>query len=230
MSLGGTVLNIAHRGASKDAPENTLEAFSLAIEQKADMIETDLHLTRDGEIVLRHDAEVGDSEISCFTLGELREKLPGLVTLSEAFDALGGKIPFNLEIKRGVDDYYTGLGRKALEEVCRRDLLEETLFSSFYDSILQRLLQREPSARTGLLISRRSAMSIEERADQLDVESVHPERSVATESLVDRLQIEGYKVHVFTVDDPEDQNRLIEWGVDGIFTNVPAQLRTLLDQ
>lgn len=230
MSQGGTVLNIAHRGASKDAPENTLEAFSLAVEQKADMIETDLHLTQDGEIVLRHDAEVGDSEISRFTLDELRKKLPGLVTLSEVLDALGGKIPFNLEIKRGLDEHYAGLGRRALEEVCRRNLLEETLFSSFDDSILQRLRQREPSARTGLLISRRSAVSIEERADQLDAESVHPERSVVTESLVERLQIEGYQVHVFTVDDPEDQNRLIEWGVDGIFTNLPGQLRALLDQ
>jgi glycerophosphoryl diester phosphodiesterase len=230
MSLGGTVLDIAHRGASKDAPENTLEAFSLAIEQKADMIETDLHLTQDGQIVLRHDAEVGDSEICCFTLEELRAKLPGLITLAEALDAFGEQIPFNLEIKRALDHHYAGLGQRTLEEVRRRDLLEQTLFSSFDDTVLERLRQREPSVRTGLLISRRYAVSIEERADQLDVESVHPERAVTTEALVERLQLEGYRVHVFTVDDPEDQQRLIEWGVDGIFTNTPGQLRALLDQ
>jgi glycerophosphoryl diester phosphodiesterase len=230
MSLGGTVLDIAHRGASKDAPENTLEAFSLAAEQKADMIETDLHLTQDGEIVLRHDAEVGDSEISRLTLEELRAQLPGLITLEEALDALGEQIPFNLEIKRALDHHYAGLGRRALEEVCRRGLLEQTLFSSFDDTVLERLRQREPSARTGLLISRRYAVSIGERADQLDVESVHPERAVATQALIERLQLEGYRVHVFTVDDPEDQQQLIEWGVDGIFTNTPGLLRALLDQ
>jgi glycerophosphoryl diester phosphodiesterase len=230
MDAGGTVLDIAHRGASRDAPENTLEAFFLAVEQSADMIETDLHMTSDGEIVLLHNPEVGDSEVGQLTLDEVRKKLPGLVTLPEALDALGDRIPFNLELKRGLDHSYSGLERRALEEVTPRGLLEKTLFSSFYDSVLERLRQLEPRARTALLISRRAAMSIDERADQLDVEAVHPERAVVTQSLIERLQIEGYKVHVFTVDDPEDQKRMIEWGVDGIFTNAPGQLRTLLDQ
>jgi glycerophosphoryl diester phosphodiesterase len=229
MGAGGAVLNIAHRGASRDAPENTLEAFLLAVDQSADMIETDLHLTSDGEIVLLHDPEVGDSEVGQFKLDELRKKLPGLVTLPEALDALGELIPFNLELKRGLDHSYAGLERRVLDEVTKRGLLEETLFSSFYDSVLERLHQIEPEARRALLISRRSAMSIGERADQLDVEAVHPQRVVANQTLIERLQIEGYKVHVFTVDDPEDQKRMIEWGVDGIFTNVPGQLRALLD-
>jgi glycerophosphoryl diester phosphodiesterase len=230
MGAGGTVLNIAHRGASRDAPENTLEAFALAVEQSADMIETDLHLTSDGEIVLVHDPEIGDSEIAQLTLEEVRTKIPGLVTLPEALDAVGDRVPFNLELKRGLDHSYSGLERRVLDEVMKRGLLEQTLFSCFYDSVLGRLRQLEPRVRLGLLISRRSAMSIDERADQLDVEAVHPERAVATQSLVERLQIEGYRVHVFTVDDPEDQKRMIEWGVDGIFTNAPGQLRALLDQ
>jgi glycerophosphoryl diester phosphodiesterase len=230
MSAERRVLDIAHRGASLDAPENTLDAFALAVEQGADMIETDLHLTADRDVVLVHDPEVGDSEVGQLPLEEIRAALPGVVTLTEALDAVGEKIPFNLEIKRGNDEDYAGLERIALEEVKRRGLLEQTLFSSFYDSVLDRLRRLDPSARIGLLISRRAPISIQERADRIDAEAVHLERPVVTPTLVERLQAEGYRVHVFTVDDPDDQRQLIEWGVDGIFTNAPAALRTLLDQ
>ena len=230
MGTGDTVLNIAHRGASADAPENTLEAFKLAVDQGADMIETDLHLTKDGAIVLVHDPEVGDSEVGRMTFAELRKLAPRIPTLAETFDAVGDRISFNLELKRGLEDDYSGLEARALDEVRSRGLLGQTLFSSFYDAALARLRRLEPSARVGLLISRRAPLSIEDRADQLEAEAVHPEREVATKDLVERLQVEGYRVHVFTVDDPDDQQRLIDWGVDGIFTNVPARLRALLDQ
>ena len=229
MSAGRTVLTIAHRGASLDAPENTLEAFALAAEQGADMIETDLHLTEDGELVLVHDPEVGDAEIGRLPLEEVRRRLPDIPTLAEALDAFASRIPFNLELKRGVEKDYPWLERRVLDEVRARGLLEETLFSSFYDSMLDRLLRLEPRARLGLLISRRAPLSIEDRADRLEAESVHPERSIATQELVERLQVEGYRVPVFTVDDSTDQKRLIDWGVDGIFTSAPGQLRQLLD-
>jgi glycerophosphoryl diester phosphodiesterase len=230
MSTKPAVLNIAHRGASLDAPQNSLEAFSLAIDQGADMIETDIHLSKDGVLLLAHDPEVGDSEIRHLTLEEIRGSLPGVVTLSEALDAFGDKIAFNLELKRGIDDDYSGLERQILDEVIGRGILEQTLFSSFYDALIERLHRLESSAHIGLLISRRAPVSIEERADNLEVEAIHLERAVVTQPLIERLQVEGYKVHVFTVDDPADQERLIDWGVDGIFTNVPAQLAKLLDQ
>ena len=129
MSAGGPVHAIAHRGASIDAPENTLEAFALAVDQGADMIETDLHMTEDREIVLAHNAEVGDTEIGQLPLAEVRRRLPSAPTLKEALDSFGAQIPFNLEIKRGADDYYHGLERLALETVQERGLLEKTLFS-----------------------------------------------------------------------------------------------------
>jgi glycerophosphoryl diester phosphodiesterase len=223
------VLTIAHRGASRDAPENTLEAFALAVEQGADMIETDLHLTEDGEIVLVHDPEIGDTEIGRLPLEEVRRRLPTAPTLAETLDAFGDRIPFNLELKKGGEVEYHGLERRVLDQVLKRGLLEQTLFSSFYDSSLERLAKLEPQTRRGLLISRRAPLAIEERADRLEVEAVHPERDVLTPELLETLQVEGFRVHVFTVDDPADQKRLIDWGVDGIFTNTPRDLRELLD-
>ena len=103
-----------------------------------------------------------------------------------------------------------------------------TLFSCFFDPALARLRSLEPAARIGLLVSRRSNLAIAERAEKLGAEAVHPELALATRELIDDLHGRGYQVNVFTVDDASDQRRLIGWGVDGIFTNVPAQLRELL--
>ena len=224
------MLVIAHRGASRDAPENTLAAFRLAVDQRADMIETDLHLTRDGAIPLTHDSRADRTEVGDLTLAELQTRRPGVPTLQEALDAVGEHIPFNLEIKRRSDNRtdYEGLEALVLDEVRKRGLLEQTLFSSFFDSVLQRLRALEPAARIGLLISRRSTAAMQERAARLGAEAVHPEHALTTSDLVAELHAGGYRVHVFTVDRARDQRRLDSWGVDGIFTNVPARLRRAL--
>jgi glycerophosphoryl diester phosphodiesterase len=223
------LLVIAHRGASLDAPENTLEAFRLAVSQGADMIETDLHLTRDSAVAIFHDAEIEGEPIAGASLAALRQRRPSLPALDDVLDELGGIIPFNLELKRGVDGDYAGMVERVLDAVRRRGLLSSTLFSSFYDSMLAELHELEPRARIGLLVSRRAPVSILERARRVEAEAVHPELSLATEELVGELHGAGFRVNVYTVDDTVDQRRLIEWGVDGLFTNVPARLRELLD-
>ena len=136
-----SVLDIAHRGASFDAPENTLAAFELAVEQGADMIETDVHLLRDGEIGIYHDDAVDGSPLAELSLAELRERRPDAPTLVEALDAVGEIIPFNLEIKRPRRARYAGLEKQVLDLVRARGLLERTLFSCFGDDVL-RVLRR----------------------------------------------------------------------------------------
>lgn len=224
------MLSIAHRGASADAPENTIEAFELAVEQGADMIETDLHLSSDGQVPLYHDDELGGVAVGELSLAEIRARHRAVPTLEEALDAVGDQIPFNLEIKRGRENDYRGLDERVLRTLRSRGLLERTLFSAFYDSALVSLRKAEPLARIGLLVSRRSAIAIEERALRLGAEAVHPEHSITTPELVASLHDSGLAVHVFTVDDLEAQRQLIDWGVDGIFTNRPAQLRALVAQ
>ncbi len=226
------MLCIAHRGSSIAAPENTLEAFRLAVRERADMIETDLHLTRDGQVPLYHDSTLDGRPLGEWSLAELRARLPGAPTLAEALDAVGAEIPFNLELKSWPDDRttYAGLEQHVLAELARRGWLERTLFSSFYDEALVRLRAAEPRARIGLLLSQRSAVAMFERAARLRAEALHPARSVVTRELVEESHRSGLRVHVYTVDDPDDQRRLLDWGVDGVFTNVPAQLRAILDE
>jgi glycerophosphoryl diester phosphodiesterase len=230
-------LVIAHRGASGQRPENTLPAYELAVEQGADMIEIDVHRTRDGALVVTHDEELeglgGKGEICDATLDEVRgldagggERVP---TLDEVLDRFGRRIPFNVEIKRGTRAEYAGLEAAVLGAVERRGLLERTLFSSFYDPVLQRLRGLSPRARIGLLISRRFPSGALERARALGAEALHPERPLVKAKLVDEAHAAGLAVHVFTVDDPAEMARLLGIGVDGIFTNHPDRLRALCD-
>jgi len=226
---------IAHRGASGHRPENTLPAYELAVELGADMIEVDLHRTRDGAIVVTHDEDLrglgGAGEIADATLSEVRALDAGagarVPTLDELLDGFGARIALNLEIKRGVRAEYPGIEEAALAALEGRGLLERTLFSSFYDPVLARLRTRSARARVGLLISRKFPNEWPDRARRLGAEALHPELALVTPELVRAAHGEGLAVHVYTVDAPADLERMVELGVDGIFTNYPERLRRL---
>jgi glycerophosphoryl diester phosphodiesterase len=229
-------LVIAHRGASAYRPENTIPAFELAVAQGADMIEIDLHATRDGAIVVTHDEELsglgGVGEIADASLDEIRvldagagERVP---TLAEVLDAFGERIAFNLEIKRGQRSEYAGLEEATLDEVRRRGLLDRTLFSSFYDPVLGRLRALCPEARLALLISRRFPHAALERARSLGAEALNPQATLVDAGLLEAAHGAGLAVYVFTVDEPDAMRRLLALGVDGIFTNRPDRMRRLV--
>jgi glycerophosphoryl diester phosphodiesterase len=227
---------IAHRGASGRRPENTLPAYELAVEMGADMIEIDLHRTRDGAIVITHDEELaglgGRGEIADATLAEVRaldagggERVP---TLPEVLDGFGAAIDFNLELKRGSHAEYEELERETLAEVERRGLLSRTLFSSFFDPVLKRLRQLSPEARIGFLVSRRFPSRALERARAVGAEALHPQAPLVTAELVREAHAEGLAVYVFTVDDQDEMRRMLDLGVDGLFTNHPDRMLALL--
>lgn len=233
---GKRPLVIAHRGASGHRPENTLPAFALAVEQHADMIETDLHRTRDGAIVITHDEELagigGEGEIADATLAEIRALDAGggepVPTLDELLDGFGARIPFNLELKRGSRADYEGLEAEALAAVRARGLVGQTLFSSFYDPVLARLRVLAPEARVGLLISRRFPHDVVARARALGAEAIHPEAPLVDRRLVEEAHDAGLSVLAFTVDAEEEMARLLGLGVDGLFTNLPDRMRRLV--
>lgn len=229
-------LVIAHRGASAQRPENTLPAYALAVELEADMIEIDLHLTLDGEIVITHDEELaglgGRGEIAGATAAEVRaldagggERVP---TLDEVLEAWGARIPFNLEIKRPTRGLYPGLEARALEAVGRRGLGPTILWSSFFDPVLERIAALEPEARRAFLVSPRDPDRPVERALALGAEALNPWYGMVTPELVAAAHAAGLAVYPFTVDEVDDMERLLDLGVDGLFTNHPDRLRRLL--
>jgi glycerophosphoryl diester phosphodiesterase len=228
---------IAHRGASGRLPENTLPAYELAVELHADMIEIDLHLTRDGAIVVAHDEDLaglgGRGEIADASLAQVRaldagggERVP---VLSEVLDRFGPRIPFNLELKCGRRGAYPGLEAAVLEAVELRGLLARTLFSCFAEPVLARLRALAPAARLALLLAPGRAQRPVERARALGAEAVNPWFGLVSSELVEQAHGAGMRVYPYTVDDPGEMRRLLELGVDGLFTNHPERLRALAD-
>ncbi|MCZ6784384.1 MAG: glycerophosphodiester phosphodiesterase family protein [Proteobacteria bacterium] len=230
-------LVIAHRGASEYRPENTLPAYQLAVEQRADMIEIDLHRTRDGAVVITHDERLeglgGTGEIADATLEEVRALDAGagecVPTLDEVLDGFGKRIPFNLEIKRGTRSTYEGLEQIALDALHQRGLLARTLFSSFFDPVLRELRRLSADARLAALVSPRKPERAIERALEVGAEAVNPHLVLATQEFVDEAHAAGLAVYVYTVDDEDWMVKLLDRGVDGLFTNRPDRLRAIRD-
>jgi len=228
---------IAHRGASGERPENTLPAYELAVAQGADMIEIDLHRTRDAAVVITHDENLaglgGRGEIADASLAEVRaldagggERVP---LLGEVLDRFGPRIAFNLELKRGTRAEYPQVEAEALAAVESRRILARTLFSSFYDPVLARLRELSAAARIALLLSPQDAERPLERARRLGAEAINPWRGMVSRELVEAAHAEGLAVYVFTVDEVDEMKRLLGLGVDGLFTNFPERMRALVD-
>lgn len=229
-------LVIAHRGASGYRPENTLSAYELAVAQRADMIEIDLHRTRDGAIVVAHDEDLaglgGRGEILDASFAEVRALDAGagqrVPTLDEVLAGFAALIPFNLELKQSGRGPYPGLEGETLDRVERLGLLGATLFSSFFDPVLAALRERSREARIGVLVSSRAPERWRERARRFAAEAVHLSVGLASAEAIAAAHGEGLAVHVYTVDEPDEMRRLLERGVDGIFTNFPDRLRALV--
>jgi glycerophosphoryl diester phosphodiesterase len=233
---GAKPLVIAHRGASGYRPENTLAAYELAVSQGADMIEIDLHRTRDGAIVVTHDENLtglgGRGEVADASFAEVRALDAGagqpVPDLDEVLASFGTRIPFNLELKQSGRGPYPGLEDATLERVDRHGLLRVTLFSSFFDPVLFALRERSAEARIGVLVSSRAAERWPERARAVRAEAVHLWVGLASAEAIAAAHSEGLAVHVYTVDDRDEMQRLLDRGVDGIFTNFPDRLRSLV--
>ncbi|MEE3325792.1 MAG: glycerophosphodiester phosphodiesterase [Myxococcota bacterium] len=236
-------LVIAHRGASAYRPENTLPAYALAVEQGADMIEIDLHLTNDSRIVIAHDsdldhfgasgsiAESSLAEMKALDAGHKKGVAAEVPTLEEVLDAYGHRIAFNLEFKWAAHGDYLGLESRTLKALNSRGLLDSTLFSSFRESVLRELKRLSPDSRIALLIdpldSEENRNRMVERAVALGAEAVNPHHFFVNPAMVEAAHQHDLAVYTYTVDDEEEMRRVVEAGVDGIFTNRPDRMRAI---
>jgi glycerophosphoryl diester phosphodiesterase len=221
----------AHRGASSDAPENTLEALHLAVEQGADFVEIDLQLTADGALVLCHDRDLSriagiDRVIERETRARLLSVWPALADLPQALSALPPTFPLNLELKRHE------ASRLAIGEALMRDLRgrrRPVLISSFDHRLLDTVRSLLPGAELAP-IARQDAASLLLAGESLAAASLHAHRRLAAAELVDAAAFAGRPLLAYTVDDPAEARRLFAAGVAGLFTNRPAALRRALEE
>ena len=225
----------AHRGASAYAPENTMPAFMLADQMHAHAVELDVHLSRDGEVVVAHDEAVdrvsdGVGLIVENTLAELKklsfnrthpEVKASLPTLEEVLSFLRGtQMSVNIELKTNVF-LYEGIEEKTIALVERCGMKSRTIYSSFNHYTLMRLRQVEPSARIGLLYEC-GLVDPWKYANQLGANAIHPHfLALRAPGVVAACEAHGVSVHPWTVDDGDRMRELAQLGVHAIITNKP---------
>lgn len=229
---------IAHRGASAYAPENTLAAFKVALQQSADAIELDAKLSADGVVVVIHDQSVDRTtphtgRVRDLRLSDLRKLDAGshfdiafqgemIPTLEEVFKAVGQLTLINVELTNYAsltDD----LPDRVADLVRQYRLQQRVLFSSFNPIALARIHHQIPEAPVGLLAlpGRWGWLARSWAGRWLGHDCLHPEARDVTPELVQRVHRQGKKIFVYTVNREEDMRRLFEWDVDGIFTDDP---------
>ena len=243
---------IAHRGSNKVAPQNTLPAFQCAIDEDADGFETDVHVTKDGKLVICHNYTVdatsdGRGNITDYTLGELKKmdfgsyfsaefKDTHLPTVDEFLDLVGPSNAevINIELK-SPKLKETGMVQKTLDAVKAHGLLDRCLISSFDPRILKEVKALDPRCRTGFLYPTLQASACRfvynpfPIAKRIAADFIHPMSVVVNPTLVRIAHKLGLGVNVWTVDDRKTACSLAAMGVDGIITNCPGKVKGYLN-
>ena len=252
-------LNFAHRGASARAPENTLEAFRLAMEAGAGGLELDVHLTRDGEVVVIHDATVdrttdGSGAVAGMSLDELRGldagyrfspdggithpyrgrglRVPTLAEVYEEFPAASVNI-YIKEPQQGAEE--------AVLQITRNGGVEErSLVVSDDHAVVRRFRgvsrghistgASRPEIAAFFILSRlRLERLVHPAYDALQVPVEHGGITLVTPRFVEAAHSRGARVDVWTINDPGEMRRLLDLGVDVIMTDRPETLASILE-
>lgn len=235
---------ICHRGANKYAPQNTMPAFRKATDLGSDGFETDVHITKDGTIVLCHNYTIdetssGKGNISDMVLSQLKSydfgsyfsrKFQGteIPTIDEFLDYVAKTDieVLNIEIK-SPKGKQTAIVRKTIRAVKEHDLMDRLLISSFDPKLLVEAKQIDKNCKTGFLyapnrfITATMAWRPVEFALSIGADALHPQFIFVNENYIKKAHAAGIMVNPWTVDSPIIIDNLLRWGADGIITNLP---------
>jgi glycerophosphoryl diester phosphodiesterase len=249
-SMAQRLQRIAHRGGSLIAPENTMAAFRNALTMPVDYIELDVQMSRDGRLIVFHDATVdrlteGTGNILDLDFEYLRSlnvaaKFPGgwpevehIPTLQEVLALVKGRLRVCIEIKLGERDgrygRYPQIAEAVTREVRNAKMLERVLIISFDWATLSRIRYLEPSFITGALVSRELWSPHEEQAmdelckrvSQIGCNWIDIDRELFTPDMLPIFHQNGFKVGIWTVDELEELKALASIGVDALTTDRP---------
>ena len=225
------MLNIAHRGASAYAPENTFAAFYKAIDMKADGIETDVRITSDGKLVLYHDYDISKKtkkygsindfkyeEIAQIDIGSwFSHKYKGeRIVLFEDFLFYFAKrdLKYQIELKD------SGCEKKVIDLVMKYNVCDNVVITSFMVDVLTVIKNINPGIRTGWLLKKYDSEIVEKaRSLNIDILSLHHDD--LNNHNISYIRKNNFGVRAWGVDNVQKMNRLIELGIDGMTVNFP---------
>ncbi|MED2793357.1 glycerophosphodiester phosphodiesterase [Bacillus wiedmannii] len=247
------IKNIAHRGASAYAPEHTIQAYKLGQQLKGDYIEIDLQMTKDGHLVAMHDETVnrttnGTGLVKEQTLEEIKqlnagslfnEKHPpgakkefenaNVPTLEEIIETFGHNAKYYIETKS--PDEYPSMEEKLLEIIKHYGINDKVIIQSFSEASLQKIHSLDVNIPLVQLLPYKKAAQLTElemKKYKTYCIGLGMNYKYIDSTYVKRIKKHGLEVHPFTVDNETDMKKLILWGVDGMFTNYPDRLHSLL--
>ena len=216
------MMKVGHRGARAYEPENTLRSFQKALDLGVDAVELDVRRTKDGEIVVIHDADVkrttnGEGLVSDLTLKEIKalatEKDEKIPTLEEAFDCLDSKVKIFVELKE------TGTEEQVLEIVKKKRVNKNVVLVSFLEDALKKVRQLDPEVETGLIYAKHSNPL--KAALELKAQWLLSFYKFTHTANVQKAHENGLKVLVWTVNTPLEAANMAKKGVDGIASDKP---------
>lgn len=234
------VSNVAHRGATAYSPENTIAAFDLAVDMKADYIEIDVQRSKDGELVLIHDTTVdrttdGTGKVGDLTLEQLRsldagswkgEQFAGepIPTFEEILDLYRGKVGILIELK--APELYPGIEEQVAAALIERNLdkpqNEKIIIQSFNFESIKKMDQLLPQVPIGVLTSNRADTTLEALQEfSTYADWFNPSYGIVTEELVNQVHSLGMQIGSWTVRSQEAADFLFEMGVDAIISDYP---------
>ncbi|HOM81079.1 MAG: glycerophosphodiester phosphodiesterase [Armatimonadetes bacterium] len=220
---------VAHRGASVEAPENTLAAFRRALELGAPAMELDVHRTADGELVAIHDATVdrttnGTGAVAEMTLEALRQLDAGawkgkafagerIPTLAEVCRLARGRASLVVEIKAA------GIADQVVATLEAEGVLDESFVISFSQETARRVKELRPDTTVGLLSGKAEDLPL---VAELGLDAFCPHHAAATEEMARELHAANRLLSVWTVNDEEGMRRMAALGADLITSDNPA--------
>ncbi|HVN84750.1 MAG TPA: glycerophosphodiester phosphodiesterase family protein [Candidatus Binatia bacterium] len=240
--MSASFLVIGHRGAAGLAPEHTRPSFERAVASGVDLIELDVQLTRDRELVVMHDRELGrtaaaSGDVRNWSLPELKRLDTGswfgpefsgqsALRLDEVFELLDRRAALNVEIKSPEPDWEATAGE--LAAVLRRwDPESRTVVSSFEFGALAAVREVCPDVRLGVLWQSLDLNSAREWMTTLAATSLHPFSGLVSEDVVRSAHRRGWQVYTWTVNDEDEMVRVADAGVDGVISDFPDRLQAL---
>jgi glycerophosphoryl diester phosphodiesterase len=217
------VIVTGHRGAAGLEPENTMRSFKRALALGVDQVELDVHLTKDHELAVIHDATVdrttnGSGPVQTFTLDEIQrldagegERVP---TLQEVIDLVKGRVVLQIELKG------LAVEEAVVKKVEENGIVDEVVLTSFRHYMVRKVKTLNSRLSTGVLF-RSLPLDASRLALDAGAEGLHPNVNYIDAHLVEDGHRYGLKVRAWNTDDSEKMRWLINLGVDAIGSNRP---------
>ena len=228
------MINYAHRGASTYFPENTMSSFYAGLTMGANGIETDVHMTKDGVLILFHDdtldrASDGTGDIHQYTYEELRklrirngDRVDIIPTFEDFLRQFGWRdLTFAIELKQA------GIEREVIDMLRKYDMKEKTILTSFHFDSIKVAKEYAPEYRIGYLYHEKTDTP-EEHLISIGGEELCPKATMLTKEYVAKYKAMGYSVRAWGIANEELMRHAVECGVDGMTINFPDKLTAYL--